>query len=52
MLSKFLKDLRNQMPHHQLPVAQSEQTFTSDSMSITFTLPYSLTLSGILVAAA
>ena len=39
MLSKFIKDLRNQMTHNQLPVAQSEQTFTSESMSITFTLP-------------
>jgi hypothetical protein len=39
MLSKFLKDLRNQMAHHQLPVAQGQQTFTRESIAITFTLP-------------
>jgi hypothetical protein len=37
--SKFLKDLRNQITHHQLPVAQSHQTISSESISITFILP-------------
>lgn len=35
----FLKDLRNHITHHQLPVAQSQQTITNQSISITFILP-------------
>jgi hypothetical protein len=35
----FLKELRNHMTHHQLPVAQSRQSFTLQSVEITFTLP-------------
>ncbi len=35
----FLKELRNHMTHHQLPVAQSQQTFGPQSIEITFLLP-------------
>lgn len=35
----FLKELRNHMTHHQLPVAQSRQTFSLQSLKITFILP-------------
>jgi hypothetical protein len=35
----FLQDLRNHITHHQLPVAQSRQTFSAESMSMTLTLP-------------
>lgn len=36
--SVFLRDLRNYVTHHRLPVAQSRQTFSSQSFSVTFTL--------------
>ncbi len=35
----FLKDLRNHITHHQLPVAQSRETFKAGSISVTFILP-------------
>jgi hypothetical protein len=35
----FLKGLRNYIAHTQLPVAQSRQTFGSESFEVTFTLP-------------
>lgn len=35
----FLKGLRNYITHTQLPVAQSRQTFGSESFEVTFTLP-------------
>lgn len=34
----FLRDLRNYLTHYQLPVAQSEQTLSKDSFSVTFIL--------------
>jgi hypothetical protein len=34
----FLRDLRNYLTHHRLPVAQSRQTFSSQGFSVTFTL--------------
>jgi len=34
----FLRDLRNYLTHHRLPVAQSRQTFSSDGFSVTFQL--------------
>jgi hypothetical protein len=37
--SRFLKDLRNHITHHRLPVAQSRQTYSSQTFSITFILP-------------
>ncbi|ACU77390.1 hypothetical protein Caci_8571 [Catenulispora acidiphila DSM 44928] len=36
--SAFLKKLRNYMAHYELPVGQSQQTFTRHSFSVTFTL--------------
>jgi len=36
--SVFLRDLRNYLTHHQLPVAQSRQTFSNQAFSVTFTL--------------
>lgn len=35
----FLQDLRNHITHHQLPVAQSRQTLSAQSISITLILP-------------
>lgn len=37
--TKFLKDLRNHIAHHLLPVAQSNQTYSSESFGFTFILP-------------
>jgi hypothetical protein len=34
----FLRDLRNYLTHHRLPVAQSRQTFSNKGFSVTFTL--------------
>lgn len=34
----FLRDLRNYLTHHRLPVAQSSQTFSDQGFSVTFTL--------------
>ena len=34
----FLRDLRNYLTHYQLPVSQSQQTFSQDSFSVTFIL--------------
>jgi hypothetical protein len=34
----FLRDLRNYLTHHRLPVAQSRQTFSNQGFSVTFTL--------------
>jgi hypothetical protein len=34
----FLRDLRNYLTHHRLPVAQSSQTFSTQGFSVTFTL--------------
>ena len=34
----FLRDLRNYLTHHRLPVAQSHQTFSNQGFSVTFTL--------------
>jgi hypothetical protein len=36
--SVFLRDLRNYLTHHRLPVAQSRQTFSNQGFSVTFTL--------------
>ncbi len=36
--SLFLRDLRNYLTHHRLPVAQSRQTFSNQGFSVTFTL--------------
>jgi hypothetical protein len=36
--SVFLRDLRNYMTHHRLPVAQSRQTISMQSFSVTFIL--------------
>jgi hypothetical protein len=35
----FLKDLRNHITHHLLPVARSRQTFSDESISIRLVLP-------------
>jgi hypothetical protein len=34
----FLRDLRNYLTHHRLPVAQSRQSFSDQGLSVTFTL--------------
>lgn len=44
MPSVFLKELRNHTAHVQIPVAQSQQTFTRTSFEVTFTLPTSALL--------
>jgi hypothetical protein len=36
--SAFLRDLRNYLTHHRLPVAQSRQIFSNQGFSVTFTL--------------
>ncbi len=36
--SEFLRQLRNYLTHDKLPVAQSQQEFSQDSFSVTFTL--------------
>ncbi|WP_194822586.1 hypothetical protein [Micromonospora sp. S-DT3-3-22] len=36
--SAFLRGLRNYLTHHRLPVAQSQQTFSPQSFSVTFVL--------------
>lgn len=36
--SVFLRDLRNYLTHHRLPVAQSRQTISNQGFSVTFTL--------------
>jgi hypothetical protein len=35
----FLKDLRNHIAHHQLPVAQSRESWSKDSFSVSLILP-------------
>ena len=35
---RFPAGLRNYLTHHRLPIAQSRQTFSSQSFSVTFTL--------------
>jgi len=34
----FLRDLRNYLTHHRLPVTQSQQTFTQETMAVSFGL--------------
>jgi hypothetical protein len=36
--SVFLRDLRNYLTHHRLPIAQSRQTFSNEGFSVTFIL--------------
>lgn len=38
-VATFLKELRNHITHHQLPVAQSRESLAVESFSVTFVLP-------------